>query len=140
MAITWSALTVTDDDLEPYKALLERGIDKGKFAEATPKEIYRDIAKREMLVDLQNALGLNPQNASDMLELDEIVDLQAAFFVQALKHKQLALALKRLVRNADSLLYEDYRVNVKLYDTFKERFPGLRDVDGQANVTYNSLL
>ena len=85
--MTWSALTATAAQL---RAGNEDILTEDEYSDDDLAALYRDAAKAEMLLDLQQVLG-----STDTTVADDVTDANTAYMRAALSHKQLAIYYRR---------------------------------------------
>lgn len=141
--MTFNELKCVLTDFDPHQAVLAAGIERGKLivpAGGDIRDIFLVKAKDDLRADLQEALGLNPQDLDDNVALDAIVDAQQLLMRRALAAKQINLGLLRLSTNPESKRYSDAIIAGRDYEKFKQGFPGLRLPDGVATVKSIDLM
>lgn len=88
-------------------------------------KLYKDVAKVDLKIDLQNSLGLE---LSDLTSLDLIADKYSERLSRALAYKQLIYFYQNKREAVDSQSDMRYKMYLTKYNDIKATFSQMKDI------------
>lgn len=120
--MTWAELTATADDI---RSANDDILPSEEYDDDTVIALFQTEAKTDMLIDLEESLGLDYDDETDAATLDEIVDNQQRKLRRALAYKQLAYIYQRHDQGEGTINRSRLTYYRGLYDKQKQAFAAL---------------